>query len=127
MSSPAWWRGQVGWYDTVDVETQGTDAMITFYPDLQRHSLLRTPDWRWRRARWLVERGRYFSRRRDDHEFVECVLHLLSEIPNPAKRVREPYSLHALQETAIINNDDKILREPLCSFKLKGLPRWLGM
>jgi hypothetical protein len=36
------------------------------YPALQRHHPLRSADWRWRRACWLVERGRYYSRRRDD-------------------------------------------------------------
>jgi hypothetical protein len=48
------------------VVNPGHGRMTTFYPDLLRHSLLRPPYWRWQRARSLVERGRYFSRRRDD-------------------------------------------------------------
>jgi hypothetical protein len=42
------------------------DAMKVYFPDVQRSSCNRHPDWRWGRAGWLVENGRYFSRRRDD-------------------------------------------------------------
>lgn len=42
------------------------DAMAHFFPNLQRHSPVRWPEWRWRRAQQLVRSGRYFSRRRDD-------------------------------------------------------------
>jgi len=57
----------------MDMHTPGRDAMGTYYPDLQRHSFFRPPDWRWRRAQWLVTRGRYYSRRRDDVETGRAV------------------------------------------------------
>jgi hypothetical protein len=40
--------------------------MNPLYPELQKHSPVRRPEWRWRRARVLVERHQYFSPRRDD-------------------------------------------------------------
>lgn len=42
--------------------------MPLYYPDLQRHSFFRPVDWRWQRACALLERGRYFSPRRDDQQ-----------------------------------------------------------
>ena len=50
--------------------------MSIFYPDLQRHSLCCPADWRWRRARWLLARGRYACRRRDDEPTSQAVRYL---------------------------------------------------
>jgi hypothetical protein len=50
--------------------------MTVYYPDLLRYSFFRPTDWRWRRARWLVERGRSFSRRRDDDQTGRAVRYL---------------------------------------------------
>src|SRR5262249_36643980 len=46
------------------------------FPEYQLRSPLRTPDWRWRRACFLVDRGRYFCRRRDDRETGRAVRYL---------------------------------------------------
>ena len=50
--------------------------MSRYFPDLQRHSFFRPPDWRWRRAQWLVARGRYVTPRRDDEETGRAVRYL---------------------------------------------------
>jgi hypothetical protein len=47
--------------------------MKIYFPDLQKSSCHRPPDWRWCRAGWLVERGKYFSRRRDDADTGQAV------------------------------------------------------
>jgi hypothetical protein len=77
--------------------------MITFYPDLQRHHPLRTPGWRWRRACWLLERGRYFSRRRDDAQTGRAIHYLRaltrSRSGRPGARIRKHYSdIHAARQ-----------------------------
>src|SRR4051794_32427196 len=46
------------------------------YPALQRHHPLRPADWRWRRACWLVARGRYVSPRRGDEPTGRAVRYL---------------------------------------------------
>src|SRR5262245_13994018 len=50
--------------------------MNPVYPTLQRHHPLRPADWRWRRARWLVEQGRYCSPHRDDEPTGRAVHYL---------------------------------------------------
>jgi hypothetical protein len=47
--------------------------MKIYFPDSQRCSCHRPPDWRWCRAGWLVERGKYFSQRRDDADTGQAV------------------------------------------------------
>ena len=39
---------------------------VTYYPDFEKHNPLRELDWRWRRARELLAKNRYFSPKRDD-------------------------------------------------------------
>jgi hypothetical protein len=56
--------------------TKGKDAMSLYFPDLQRAFFFRRPDWRWQRACWLVENGRYFSCRRDDADTGRAVHYL---------------------------------------------------
>jgi hypothetical protein len=78
--------------------------MTHFYPDLQRYSCFRRPDWRWRRAHWLVDRGRYLSRRRDDEETGRAVHYLRAlarcrDGPSPSflRRFGDLYSAHRLR------------------------------
>jgi hypothetical protein len=42
--------------------------MIPSFTEIQQHSPVRPPDWRWRRAQSLVATSRYYCRRRDDPE-----------------------------------------------------------
>lgn len=46
------------------------------YAEIQQYSPFRPVDWRWRRAKWLVARGRNFSRRRDDDETGRAVRYI---------------------------------------------------
>ena len=50
--------------------------MRPIYPELQAHSPVRPPDWRWRRAQALVAAGRYVSQRRDDADTGRAVRYL---------------------------------------------------
>jgi hypothetical protein len=64
--------------------------MSLYFPDLQRASFFRRPDWRWQRACWLVENGHYFSCRRDDADTGRAVHYLRAlarcrhSVPTPA-------------------------------------------
>jgi hypothetical protein len=46
------------------------------HPELQKNSPIRPPDWRWRRATWLVSQGRNYSRCRDDEGTGRAVRYL---------------------------------------------------
>jgi hypothetical protein len=47
--------------------------MTHYYPDLQKHSFSRSPDWRWRRANYLVDQGRRVFSDRDDADTAQAV------------------------------------------------------
>jgi hypothetical protein len=87
------------------------DAMKNYYSTLQQHSPFRSPDWRWRRAEWLVANGCNFSRRRDDEETGCAVryLHALARyrggVPSPDVVRRFPFVVEACQ---LHGNDSKI-------------------
>jgi hypothetical protein len=74
------------------------DAMKPFYPEILRHSPLRPPDWRWRRAESLVAQGRYFSQGRDDAQTGRAARYLraLARRSRPAgEAIRHYPDVHA--------------------------------
>ncbi len=66
--------------------TAGMEAMTPSYPQRQAHNPFRPPDWRWQRAQWLVEDGRYHSQRRDDEPTGEAVRYLRTLARRPGIR-----------------------------------------
>src|SRR5262245_44912699 len=69
------------------------------YPESQKHSPFRPPDWRWRRAEHLVAAGRYYCRRRDD-EATGRAVHYLRALTRgrgvlPAKVAKLYADIHA--------------------------------
>jgi hypothetical protein len=61
---------------------------MAYFPGFQHCSFFRTPEWRWRRAQWLVTNGRNFSSRRDD-EATRDALRLLRDMGGRRHRPRE--------------------------------------
>lgn len=59
------------------------------YPDSVRYSPYRPTDWRWRRARWLVEHNRYATPRRDDEPTRRAATYLRAR----ARRRQRPAQL----------------------------------
>lgn len=81
--------------------------MKPYHPDLQKHSPFRPPDWRWRRANWLVARGLYHCRRRDDEDTGRAVRYLRSLASRPGtrgaaalRRYRDVHSARQIRECA---------------------------
>src|SRR5579859_6578524 len=77
---------------------------IVYYPDLQKHSPCRQPDWRWRRAQWLVANRRHLSHRHDDEKTRRVVAYLRylrqSHVGQELARRRDPdlacaHSIHS--------------------------------
>ncbi len=73
------------------------------YPELQKQSCFRTPDWRWRRACSLVDGGRNFCRSRDDEETGRAVYFLrdLRRGLRPSSKadlLRRSSDIHAAQQ-----------------------------
>ncbi len=62
------------------------DATIPLYPTLQRYSLGRALDWRFRRAHSLVERGQSLCRRRGDEGTGRAVRYLRVLHRHPGER-----------------------------------------
>ena len=60
---------------------------MVYYPDLCRHDFFCPPEWRWERARWLVEQGLYYSRHRDDEQTGRAV-HYLRALASSGRRAR---------------------------------------
>jgi hypothetical protein len=46
------------------------------YPHYMAHHPCRTPDWRWQRAQWLVDREMYCTWQRDDIPTCQAVRYL---------------------------------------------------
>jgi hypothetical protein len=90
--------------------------MSPFHPDVQRHSFLRPPDWRWQRACRLVARNRYFSRRRDDEETGRA-MHYLRALARcrhgaPSARLLKQYGeVHAAHRLNVQGGQVRLLVE----------------
>jgi hypothetical protein len=54
--------------------------MIPTHPHFQQQNPLRRPDWRWRRAAWLINHRRSFSKRRDDDQTRQALNYLRGAI-----------------------------------------------
>jgi hypothetical protein len=78
------------------------------YPDIQQHSFLRSPSWRWERAHHLICTGRYATKGRDDNDTRRAVHYLRREqrcLPDRRSQVLgrdfpDLYLAHRLHEQA---------------------------
>jgi hypothetical protein len=47
-----------------------------WFAEYQKHSIFRTPAWRWERGQQLVADGRNYSRRRDDADTARVIAYV---------------------------------------------------